>query len=173
MRHSERLYVPWWHWPLPLLGAAVLAAEVHLGYSGIRSWLPYVVLLPLTLFLLIWTGRAKVRLTTGENGEGELLVADARLPVRFVGEVDVLTGTEKRIALGRELDPEAYVLHRGWIPTALRVHLTDPDDPTPYWVFSTRSPERLATLLRETTAARTPPSPEQHDSGQHNAPPET
>jgi len=119
-----------------------------MGYPGVRAWLPYVVLLPLTAFLMFWMGRARVRVTTDE-----LWVGDAHLPLRFVGEVQVLTAQDKRPALGRDLDPAAYVLHRGWIPTALRVVLTDPEDPTPYWIFSTRSPEKLAELLR-TSAAR-------------------
>jgi hypothetical protein len=142
--HSERLSVAWWGWPLPLLAAGLIAAEVHMGYPGVRSWLPYVVLLPLTLFMLFWVGRARVRVA-----DGELWVADAHLPLHFIGTVEVLTQHDKRRALGRDLDPAAYVLHRGWIPTAVRVQLTDPDDPTPYWIFSTRSPEQLAELLRQ------------------------
>ena len=31
-----------------MLAAGLLAAEVHLGYPGVRAWLPYVLLLPLT-----------------------------------------------------------------------------------------------------------------------------
>src|SRR5207302_3349682 len=29
IRHSERLYVPWWNWPLPLIGAGLIAATIH------------------------------------------------------------------------------------------------------------------------------------------------
>lgn len=133
----------WWFWPLPLGAAALLAAEIHMGYPGVRAWLPYVVLLPLTLFVLIWAGRSRVRVAGGE-----LWVGEAHLPLEFVGEVEVLGVHEKRFALGRDFDPAAYVLHRGWVSTAVRVHLTDPDDPTPYWIFSTRRPEKLAALLR-------------------------
>ncbi|MCE7009670.1 DUF3093 domain-containing protein [Kibdelosporangium philippinense] len=129
---------------MPMIGAALMAATVHLGYQGIRSWLPYVVLLPLMAFVLFWAGRAKVKVD-----DDELWVGDAHLPLEFVGEVEVLDANAKRRALGRDLDPAAFVLHRGWIPTALRVHLTDPDDPTPYWIFSTRSPEKVASLLRQ------------------------
>ncbi|TCO52513.1 DUF3093 domain-containing protein [Actinocrispum wychmicini] len=141
--HSERLSVTWWGWILPLVAAGLLAAEIHMGYPGVRAWLPYVVLLPFTAFVMFWMGRARVRVT-----DDELWVGDAHLPFRFVGEIQVLNAHEKRPALGRDLDPAAYVQHRGWIPMALRVELTDPDDPTPYWIFSTRSPEKLAELLR-------------------------
>lgn len=149
--YSERLSVSWWSWPLPLIGAGLMAATIHMGFQGIRSWLPYAVLLPLMAFLLFWAGRARVRVAGGE-----LWVGDAHLPLEYVGAVEVLADPHaKRRALGRDFDPSAYALHRGWIPTALRVHLTDPDDPTPYWIFSTRSPEKLAALLRQ--HARTQP----------------
>ncbi|MGH3431822.1 MAG: DUF3093 domain-containing protein [Thermocrispum sp.] len=141
--HAERLYVAWWAWPLPLAAATLIAAEIHLGYPGLRSWVPYVVLIPLAVVLLVTVGRTRVALT------GDMLeVGDARLPLTFAGEVEVIGKDGKRKALGPDLDPAAYVLHRGWIGVLLRVRLTDPDDPTPYWLFSTRKPERLAELLR-------------------------
>ncbi|HKS47589.1 MAG TPA: DUF3093 domain-containing protein [Amycolatopsis sp.] len=142
-RYSERLYLPWWNWPLPLIGAALMAATIHLGYPGLRAWLPYAVLLPLMAALLVQLGRAKV-----EVADGELRVGKAHLPLRFVGSVEVIGKDRKRKALGPELDPAAFMLHRGWVGPALRVRLTDPEDPTPYWVFSTRKPEELAELLR-------------------------
>lgn len=141
--YRERLYVSWWAWPLPIIAAVLIAAEIHLGYPGVRSWLPYVLLVPLALLLLVAASRTPVQLS-----DGELRVADARLPVRFVGEVEVIGKGDKRKALGPDLDPAAYLIHRGWIGPVLRVHLTDEQDPTPYWLFSTRHPERLAELLR-------------------------
>jgi Protein of unknown function (DUF3093) len=140
------LYVPWWGWPLPLLGAALLAAEIHMGYPGVRAWLPYAIAIPLVVLLLLGVGRATVRVT-GDD-EPELWVGDAHLPLRFVGQVDVVGKEGKRKALGPELDPAAFVVHRGWVPSLVRVHLTDPEDPTPYWIVSTRRPEKLAALLR-------------------------
>jgi Protein of unknown function (DUF3093) len=140
---SERLYVPWWGWPLPLAAAVLLAAEVHMGYPGVRAWLPYLVTVPLVVLTMLWLGRVKVELR-----DGQLWVGDAHLPLEFVGEVEVLPASAKRRALGRELDPQAFVVHRGWVGPVLRVELTDPDDPTPYWLFSARSAERLAELLR-------------------------
>jgi len=142
-RYSERLYVTWYWWPLPLLAAVILAAEVHMGYGGVRAWLPYVVLIPLTLAILWKTGRTPISVS-----DGELRVADAHLPLSFVGAVDVIPASAKRKALGPQLDPAAFLLHRGWVGPLLRVQLTDPADPTPYWIFSTRHPERLADVLR-------------------------
>jgi hypothetical protein len=134
---------------LPLLAGALLAAEIHMGYPGIRAWLPYLVMIPLVVLLLLAVGRTTVRVTSGgADSEPELWVGDAHLPLRFVGEVDVIDRHHKRKALGPELDPAAFVVHRGWINSVVRVHLTDPEDPTPYWMISTRRPERLAEALR-------------------------
>ncbi|HEV2779118.1 MAG TPA: DUF3093 domain-containing protein [Actinophytocola sp.] len=144
--YSERLHVTWYWWPLPLLAALILAAEVHMGYGGLRSWLPYVVLLPLTALLIFRMGRTRI-----EVRDGELRVGEAHVPLRFVGAVDVVDARHKRAVLGPQLDPAAFVVHRGWVGPVLRVQLTDPADPTPYWLFSTRRPEQLAEILRTAT----------------------
>jgi hypothetical protein len=142
-KHAERLYVPWYSWLLPMFAAGLMAATVHLGYPGVRAWLPYVLLLPLMAVLIWRAGYAPVRV---ENGE--LYVGAAHLPLAHVGTVEVFTAKEKRKVLGPQLDPAAFVLHRSWVGPLVRVEVTDEDDPTPYWVFSTRHPDKLAALLR-------------------------
>jgi len=142
--HRERLYVTWYWWLLPMLAGGLLAAEVHLGYPGVRAWLPYVLLLPLTAVLIWRAGRMPVRIEGGE-----LHVGTAHLPLEFVGEVQVIGAKDKRKVLGPHLDPAAHVLHRGWVGPVVRARVTDPADPHPYWVFSTRHPERVAELLRD------------------------
>lgn len=146
LRYTERLYIPWWGWPLPLAIAAVLASGVHLGYPEVPTWVPYVILLPLAAIVLLVLGRLTVRVTGGEDPE--LWVRDAHLPLRFIGAVEVIEKQDKRKALGPELDPAAFLAQRSWIATLVRVHLTDPGDPTPYWLISTRHPKRLAAVLR-------------------------
>lgn len=138
----ERLYVPWWHWVLPIVAAALLGAEIHMGFPVIPAWLPYLVTIPVAVFAMIRLGRVTV-----DVKDGELWVGDAHLPLRFVGAVAALSGTDKRKALGPYLDPTAFVLHRGWVPSVVRVELTDPADPTPYWLISVRRPEKLIAVL--------------------------
>jgi hypothetical protein len=144
--HAERLLVPWWLWLVGLGGATLAAAEVYLGAPGLATWLPYLVLLPLTALGLWWAGRVRVAVR-----DGVLHVDDAHLPVRYVAEVGVLDAAGKREALGPRADPLAFVVQRPWIPGAVLVILDDPADPTPYWVVSARHPERLA---RAVLAAR-------------------
>jgi hypothetical protein len=54
----------------------------------------------------------------------------------------------KSAALGRQLDPAAYVVHRGWVGPMVLVVLDDPDDPTPYWLISCRHPQRVLAALQ-------------------------
>ncbi len=140
--YRERLYTAWWTWPLPVVAAVLLAAEVHLGHPGVLAWLPYVLLIPLAVAALAWVGRTKI-----EISEGELRVADAHIPVKFIDDVEAIPPSDRRKALGPELDPAAFVLHRPWVSTSVRIWLNDEDDPTPYWVISTRRPEELAQRL--------------------------
>jgi hypothetical protein len=93
--------------------------------------------------VLIWrAGRAPVRVE-----DGELKVGQAHLPLEHVGTVEVFAAKDKRKVLGPRLDPTAYILHRGWVGPVVRVEVTDPQDPTPYWVFSTRHPKEIVAAL--------------------------
>lgn len=144
----ERLYASWWTWPLPLVIAVLLGAEVHMGHPGVRAWLPYLVLVPLAVLVPLLLGRTKVEVV-----DGELRAGDARLPLRFVEDAETIDPGEKRRALGPNLDPAAFVLHRAWVRGAVRVWLDDEDDPTPYWILSTRRPQELVDALRSTTSS--------------------
>ena len=140
----ERLYLPWYHWLLPLLAAGLLAAEVNMGYPGVRAWLPYLILVPLTLLLLWRFSSAKVVVR-----DGELWVGEAHLPLEYAGETQIIPANLKRKVLGPAFDPAAFALHRSWVGPMVWIELTDADDPTPYWLISTRHPERLVAALRE------------------------
>lgn len=146
--YRERLYVAWWAWLLPIGAAALLAAAVVRGFGIETVWLPPAIGVALAVLLLVLMSRLPVLVDAGTDGK-VLQVAHARLPARFIADVEVVTGERKRTTMGPELDPRAYVVHRAWIPSMLKVTLNDPDDETPYWLFSTRRPERLAELLRD------------------------
>lgn len=144
--YAERLALPWWLVVPALAVVALLAAEVHLGAGGLRSWLPYAVLLPLAAVGLGWLGRIRIAVAPGAEGM-ELRVDDARLPVRYIAGAIPLDPAGKRELLGPLAHPLAFVVQRPWVPGVVQVMLDDPADPTPYWVVSSRRPERLAAAL--------------------------
>ncbi|RUP02168.1 MAG: DUF3093 domain-containing protein [Mycobacterium sp.] len=147
VRYRERLWVPWWWWPLGFTLAAIIAYEVNLGIRSLPGWLPFATLFTVAAGVLLWLGRVEVRVTAGESGV-ELWAGDAHLPVTVVSRSAEIARTAKSAALGRQLDPAAYVLHRAWVGPMVLLVLDDPDDPTPYWLVSCRHPERVLSALR-------------------------
>ncbi|HEX2418313.1 MAG TPA: DUF3093 domain-containing protein [Micromonosporaceae bacterium] len=149
VRYAERLVLPWWLWTCGFAVAGLLAAEIHLGAPGLRSWVPYTILLPLTGLGLWWLGQIRIAVA------GDVLeVDDARLAVGYIAAVEPLTTEQKRQLLGPGAHPFAFVVQRPWIRGAAKVTLSDPDDPTPYWVISCRRPARLAAAVETAAGSR-------------------
>lgn len=146
-RYRERLWVPLWWWPIGFGIAGLLAAEIHMGAPGLRAWLPYALLFPIPVWVLLWFSRHRVEVTDDGAGTPELRADRAHLPVNFVARATVVPPSAKSAALGRQLDPAAYVQHRPWVGPMVLLVLDDPDDPTPYWLVSTRHPEKVLAAL--------------------------
>jgi hypothetical protein len=100
----------------------------------------------------MWLSKTEVRVISGGTdraaGETELWVGAAHLPVSVISRSAEVPRSAKSAALGRQLDPAAYVMHRAWVGPMLLVVLDDPDDPTPYWLVSSRHPDRVLSALR-------------------------
>jgi hypothetical protein len=75
----------------------------------------------------------------------------ARLPRTAVSQAFAFDGSEATAERGTRLDARAWLLLRGWIPGVVRVELDDSDDPTPYWLISSRHPGQLAHALSPAT----------------------
>ncbi|MEU3897152.1 MULTISPECIES: DUF3093 domain-containing protein [unclassified Streptomyces] len=82
-----------------------------------------------------------------------LIAGEARVPLSALGEAEILDPEEARAWRTHKADTRAFLLLRAYIPRALRVPVTDPEDPTPYLYLSTREPERLAEALKAAKAA--------------------
>ncbi|PWI14979.1 DUF3093 domain-containing protein [Streptomyces sp. Act143] len=84
---------------------------------------------------------------------GSLVAGEAKIPVTALGDTEILDAEEARAWRTYKADTRAFLLLRAYIPTALRVVVTDPEDPTPYLYLSTREPERLAEAIRQAREA--------------------
>ncbi|SMQ66842.1 Protein of unknown function [Plantibacter sp. VKM Ac-1784] len=84
--------------------------------------------------------------------EASLSVGKASIPLGFIGEVVVYTGTDATAQLRTKLDARAWLMIRGWVHSLVKVEIVDPADPTPYWLLSSRRPQALADAI---AAART------------------
>lgn len=139
--------MPWWWWPLGFALAALIALEVNQGVPSLPKWLPFTLLFAVAAGALLWLGRMEVRVTSADEGI-ELWAGDAHLPVTVIARSAEIPRSAKSAALGRQLDPAAYVLHRAWVGPMVLVVLDDPEDPTPYWLVSCRHPQRVLSALR-------------------------
>ncbi|MEW1699758.1 DUF3093 domain-containing protein [Streptomyces sp. NPDC093249] len=140
--YDERLTAPRSWWFIAFL----------FGFSMALVFFPFG-LLPALLALAVGTGIAASTVSAQGSARirivGGLLVAgDARIPVAALGEPETLEGEEARAWRTHRADLRAFTLMRGYVPTALRVEVVDPADPTPYVYLSTRSPEALAEAIR-------------------------
>jgi hypothetical protein len=141
--YREPLRPPWWWYPVAAGIAVLLAAEFHMSGIRITDWLPYAVLVPLALVLVWSMGRS-----TLEVSRGELRIRGAHVPLTYVSGAVSLDALTLRRVVGREGDPLAFVSVRPWIGPGVQVWLDDPEDPTPYWVVSSRHPARVVEALR-------------------------
>lgn len=74
-------------------------------------------------------------------------VGKARMPLRFVGKVQILDEAQSRRARSTDAHKDAHFQLRGGIKQTLIVEITDEFDPHPYWQLSSRRPAELAEIL--------------------------
>jgi hypothetical protein len=79
--------------------------------------------------------------------DSTLRVSNASIDRKHISNVVVIAKDEAFAARGRDLDPRAWIHFQGSVPTLIRVVISDPADPTPYWLFSTRNPEKIKKVL--------------------------
>jgi hypothetical protein len=92
---------------------------------------------------------------TDEN----LRAGRANIERRYLGAAESFDGSEATLQRGRLLDARAWLLIRGWASAVVRVPVLDRDDPTPYWLLSTRHPAELTRALNDRAGDILPPAP--------------
>ncbi|MDX2024996.1 DUF3093 domain-containing protein, partial [Microcella sp.] len=130
-------------WPAPWIGLiAALAIP-----ASLLTFAPISAVVGATVGIVLALGVVGVAIASAPLitvGDGMLRAGSARIPLSHVGGTEVARGDDARLARGQRLDARAFLVLRPDIPAVLRVAVTDPDDPTPYWLLSTRRPEELA-----------------------------
>ena len=77
-----------------------------------------------------------------------LIAGKMSIPLEAIGEVTEIAPQDLRKELGPSLDARAQLLIRGDVKTAVKVQISDGNDPTPYLVISTRRSSELVSALR-------------------------
>ena len=142
MDYAERLTVPLRWWVQGTMLVASLWLAVLAATPEVVAWSVTAVALVLLVAVLVGYGRARVGV------EGDTFRAGrAHVPLRFVGEVTALDEAGLRRLAGVDADARAYLLLRPYLKRGVRVDITDPEDPAPYWLVSCRRPEALVTAV--------------------------
>jgi hypothetical protein len=141
--HTERLLPSWWLWAAALGVIAMVSVAYGSALGSAAGWLMAGAGTALAVWLLLATAPVV------HVDDRVLRVGRARLPLAHVGRVLVLDAELSAEARSTRLDPRAYLLLRtATCPMSLMVEVVDPDDPHPYWLFSAKHPQEVATALR-------------------------
>jgi hypothetical protein len=71
----------------------------------------------------------------------------ANIEVKYLGKIEVLSKKDMLFHRGSGINSRAYLALRFWIERGLKVEITDPRDPTPFWLISSKYPERFLERL--------------------------
>lgn len=95
------------------------------------------------LFLLFLFATAPQLVVT----ETALRAGRAQVSREFISAVSVESRPSTKTLLTTGADARAFLLIRSWIPESVRVNIADANDPTPYWLISSRRAHQLAQSL--------------------------
>lgn len=160
-QYRERLHVPlrWWVQGNLLVASFWLALVVAVAEAPAWS-------ITAALTVLLAAGLQRYGGARVVVGDGRLRAGRARIELRFVGPAHPLDPVRAREVSGRLADARAFLLLRPYLPEAVRIEINDPDDPTPYWLVSSRRAAALASALNDSAPRQPLPRPSaSHDLG--------
>jgi Protein of unknown function (DUF3093) len=147
MLFRERLTVPiiWW----VLAGLFSLSVLVAVGaYLG-PAWGLGTTIATLLVASAIF-GSAAILISVDEQ---EIRVGRASIEHAYIATCRALDAEQTRRRTGVEADARAHLVLRPYIKTSVEITLDDPEDPVPYWLVSTRHPQRLAAALQDAASS--------------------
>ena len=138
--YREKLWPNAWIW---IIAAGVSAAGI-LVFAPISMAAGYTAAAVLFIIIAVLLVLSTPAITVTEDS---LTVGRATIERRFIGEVQQFRADEATAERGTRLNGLAYLCIRGWIDPVVRIEITDPADPTPYWLASSRHPDQLMAAL--------------------------
>ncbi len=139
---EERLRVPlrWWVQATMFVACVWLAFIVALPAAV--AWAAAGVIAGSVLALFLGYGSARVRVADGVFHAGR-----ANIPLALVASPVALDAETTKRLIGVDANARAYLLLRPYLKRSVQVAVTDPADPVPYWLVSTRRPDELVVAL--------------------------
>ena len=144
--YSERLSPAWW-----LILAVFLVVP-----TSVLIFLPLSLLVGVVTGVVLWLGMVGLlwwQSPTVSLGAEGFRAGRARVEWEHVERVSEVDADSARSEKGVNLDARAWLVLRPWIAPAVKVVLNDPQDPTPYWLVSTRNPAAVVNAWKALTAS--------------------
>jgi len=140
--YRERLHVPWWWVLIAALFVLSLAVAVY-------AYVDPLIATVFTVLAAVGVGLALVAYSATTVGvvDGAVVAGRNRVSLDWVAGADPLGGETARAALGRDANHRDFLLTRPYVPGLVRIRLSDPADPHPAWLVSTRRPEDFAAAV--------------------------
>jgi len=114
---------------------------------GLELGILLAVLVPAGLIGITFGFASKIQVTD------HLVRGRFRIPLRVMRDFEIFEGEAARLERGPNLDARAQIAIRGDIDKVVKIWLSDPEDPTPYVLLSSRKPTELVSALRANRAS--------------------
>ena len=124
--------------------------------TTILIFLPLSLLVGVVTGVALWLGVVSIlwfsspTLTLSPQG---FKAGSASVEWSHVEKVEAIAAEDSRAEKGIMLDARAWLVLRPWVGPVVKVVLNDPNDPTPYWLVSTRRPEAVASAWKKLVSA--------------------
>lgn len=79
---------------------------------------------------------------------GRLSVAGASVETKYLGEIEIISRENRFAERGPKLNANAFLALQPSQKGLLKVHIIDPRDATPYWLFSSKNPASLVVAIK-------------------------
>lgn len=145
--YAERLHVPLRWWVQATMFLATFWIAFIVAMPAWLAWTAAGALAAATYGMFLWVGSVQVAVH-----DGQLFAGSAHIPLRLLGSPTPLDEEATRRVHGVEADARAFLVTRPYVKRSVLVPVDDPQDPTPYWLVSTRHPGALAAALTATPA---------------------
>lgn len=143
--YKERLWAsPWLY-----IATALILPAVMIVFMPINFVAGIIIAVLIYAGCVVWFAASAPSLRVTDT---MLFAGRAQIPVTFVGEPTVFSGNEAFLERGQRLDARAWLLLRGGKQNVVKVPILDALDPVPYWLLSSRTPNRLVKAINKARA---------------------
>lgn len=128
-----------WLFLIFLLGSLDLALWAAFG----NNLMPLTISISILILILTWIGTSLEISVT----QAEFTCGNFKISRNYIKQVTPLDKNEMRQIRGVSGDPAAHLELRFWVNTGIKIEISDPNDPTPYILISSKKYKKLSAIL--------------------------